>query len=123
MPGSLIPQAGDTEAQDNLRSALSAVAEAAITAGGYGSVDVSSLAVQARGDPFTAGPSISASQMSVAAAGGTNEGVTLAVHSASGTCWFVWTSSAATWYGVEASRASCAAPALGSAPVAGAAGN
>ena len=123
VPGGLISQAGDTAAQEDLRSALAVVDQTTITSGGYGKVDVSSLALQDRGIPFTAGPSTSASQMSVVAAGGTDGGVTLAVRSASGTCWFVWTSSAATWYGVETGRASCAAPALGKAPVAGAGGN
>jgi hypothetical protein len=121
VPG-LVPQAGDTAAQGNLRSALSAVDQAAVRAGGFGTVNMSSLLAQSSGVPLTAHGSTSAAQISVAAAGGAGGGLTLAVRSASGSCWYVWTSGAATWYGVEPDRARCNAPALAIAPVAGVAG-
>ena len=74
------------------------------------------------GTTFTTGPSTSASQISVAAAGGTVGGLTMAVRSPSGTCWFVWRSNSATWYGAEAARSSCGAPALTTAPAGGGTG-
>jgi hypothetical protein len=119
---SLIHHAGDTVAQANLTAAVSVVAQAAITAGGYGNVGAASLTGSSPGVVFTTGPSTNASHISVAAAGGSSGGVTLAVRSTSGTCWFVWTSSSANWYGVQTGHA-CAAPALGSPPGPGAAAN
>ncbi len=115
-PSELVAQAGDTVAQTNLTAALSVVDQAALSAGGYGEVTVASLAGESRGDPFTSGPSTTTAQMSLSAAGGANGGVTLAVHSASGTCWFVWRSSTATWYGAQTGHSACQAPALASAP-------
>ncbi len=117
-PSGLVAQTGDTVAQTNLTSALSAVDQAALSAGGYGDVTVASLAAESRGDPFTSGPSTTTGQMSLVAAGGASGGVTLAVHSASGTCWFVWRSNAVTWYGAQTGHSACQAPALPSAPAA-----
>jgi hypothetical protein len=112
---SLLPHAGDTVAQANLMSAVSVVAEAAITGEGYGSVQAASLAGSSPGVVFTTGPSTNAAHISVAAAAGPPGGVTLAVRSTSGTCWYLWMSSVATSYGADVGHP-CVAPALGSPP-------
>jgi hypothetical protein len=44
----------------------------------------------------------------------------LAADSRSGTCWFVWFSASATWFGFEPDATSCLAPSLGTAPTPGA---
>lgn len=117
VPGGLISQTGDTVTQQNLDSAMAVVdQEAASTSGDYGAVTIASLAGQVRGEPFISGPSTTASQISFAAAGGADGGVTLAVRSASGTCWYLWRSATATWFGASTGQASCTAPALASAP-------
>jgi hypothetical protein len=123
IPGGVIALAGDTAAQQNLSSALSVVDEAATAVGGYGFVDASSLVAQDSRFVFTSGPSTSVSQISVAATGRTDGGVTLALRSVSGTCWFIWTSNTATWYGAQSGHSMCAAPMLPNAPVTSAAGN
>jgi len=73
------------------------------------------------------GPSTSSSTVSGAVASPTATGdgvdgplgfgsVTLAAQAKSGTCWFVWFSTAATWYGFDPDATSCAAQAMDSAP-------
>jgi hypothetical protein len=119
---SLIHHAGDTVAQANVMAAVSVVAAAAITDGGYGGVQAASLTGSSPGVVFTTGPSTNASHISLASGAGPPGGVTLAVRSTSGTCWLVWTSSATSWYGAETGHA-CVAPALGSPPGPGVAAN
>jgi hypothetical protein len=54
VPGGLIPQSADTAAQESQRTALAVVDQAAIAAGGHGSLDASSVAGAVRGTTFSA---------------------------------------------------------------------
>jgi hypothetical protein len=115
--GGLIDQAGDVTSQTTLRGAEAIVAEAQTASGGYGTLTLSTLrGLAGNGAPFTSGASTNPGQISMASAGGVSGGVTLAVHSASGTCWFEWASSSTTLYGAQPNDPSCRAPALASAP-------
>jgi hypothetical protein len=114
-PGGLVAQAADLVAKNNLALVLSVADEVAATSG-YGGVSPASLAAVGRGLQYTSSASSSASEISVAAVGGTDGAVTLAVHSASGVCWLIWASSGLTWYGAESDHTSCVAPRLSSAP-------
>jgi hypothetical protein len=122
-PNGLIAQAASEAAQASLGTVLPAVDQVATGSGGYGDITVSALQGSVRGASFTAGPSTGASLIGVAAAGGGSGGVALAVRDASGTCWFVWRSNAATWYGAQTGRPSCTAPAQATAPTASAVGS
>ena len=118
-----VDQAYDVSAQSTLSDTMQNVRDGAISAGGLSASDLARYGV-------TAGPSDSSSAVSGAvtdssAAGGGADGplgfgsVTLAADSRSGTCWFVWFSASATWYGFEPDATSCAASPLAAAPVAG----
>jgi hypothetical protein len=117
--GNELSTTGDEVAKGNLTSALSVIQQAEITAGGYGDVTAASL-TSGGGGSFTAAPSTGPSVLSVASAGGASGGVTLAARSASGTCWYLWTSASGTWYGAETGLTSCAPPPLAGAPAASA---
>lgn len=119
-----VNQAYDVQAQSALSSAMQNVRDAATSNGGLSDSDLAQYGVRS-------GPSNSASVVSgaVADATGASDGVdgplgfgsvTLAAEAKSGTCWFVWFSTAATWYGFEPDATSCAAQAMTTAPLAGA---
>ncbi len=121
---STVNQAYDVQAQSTLSTAMQNVRDGAIS---NGALSVSALAQYG----VTPGPSGSPSVVSgavadsTASSGGTDGplgfgSVTLAADSQSGTCWFVWFSSSATWYGFEPDATSCVAPPLVEAPTAGA---
>ena len=119
-----VDQAYDVQAQSTLSTAMQNVRDGAISNGGLSDSDLAQYGV-------TPGPSSSSSIVSgavaasTAASGGTDGplgfgSVTLAADSQSGTCWFVWFSSSATWYGFEPDATSCVASPLAAAPTAGA---
>ena len=150
-----VAQADDLVAQQALSTALTSVGTAAVNAGGYGALDVATLSASDPTVSYVAGPTTSASTVSIAVTGGASgssagagvpggavgaaingadggtggEGggnagsgtVTLAARSSDGTCWLVWKGDGtATWYGAQTGLGSCTAPALTSAPDAGA---
>lgn len=112
------------QAQQALTTALSTASTAAVGAGGFGGLTPSALAASESSITFVAGPTSSASVVSVATApdqsggvtGGPTGSITLAARATDGTCWLVWKSATATWYGAQTGLASCSAPALTSAP-------
>lgn len=120
-----VARADDVEAQASLSTALTNAKQAATTAGGVASIDLSQLGI-------AEGPSTSPTDVSgaVASAGGDVPGgilaagaggsVTLAARSASGTCWLVWASASSTWYGAQQHAPSCAATASAGPPTSGA---
>ncbi len=122
-----VAQADALQAQQTLSTALSDVSTAAAGAGGYGSITPSELSGSEPSDTFVAGPSSSSSTVSVAVSPGQPEGamggpsgsITLADRSADGTCWLLWKSAGATWYGAQTQLSSCTAPALATAPAPG----
>jgi hypothetical protein len=122
-----VAQADAIQAQQALTSALSAASTVATTAGGYGNVTPSALSAAEPSVSFATGPTTTWTTVSVAvSAGGTggfgagpSGSVTLADRGADGTCWLVWKSGGATWYGAQTKAASCAAPAIAAAPAAG----
>jgi type II secretory pathway pseudopilin PulG len=114
-PAGIITLAGDTAAQSSLQAALSAVDEAAITAGGYGSIGVATLSSTGAA-AFTSGASTSPATISVASSGGAAGGITLAARAPSGNCWLVWRSEVTTLYGIGRHMTSCLAPALSNTP-------
>lgn len=118
-----VDQAYDVSAQSTLSDTMQNVRDGAISDGGLSASDLAQYGV-------TPGPSNSSSAVSGAvthssAGGGLADGplgfgsVTLAADSRSGTCWFVWFSSSATWYGFEPDATSCVASPLAAAPIAG----
>jgi hypothetical protein len=118
-----VDQAYDVQAQSALSSAMQNVRDGAISNGGFSPSDLAQEGV-------TTGPSGSPSGVSGAAAdtdatGGVSGplgpgSVTLAAASKSGTCWFVWFSTTATWYGFERDATSCQAEPMMAAPSASA---
>jgi hypothetical protein len=114
-----VDQAYDVQAQSALSSVMQNVRDGAISNGGF---SASGLAQQG----VTTGPSGSASAVSGAVAdtdatGGVSSplgpgSVTLAAESKSGTCWFVWFSTSATWYGFQPDATSCQAEPMMVAP-------
>ncbi len=113
-----VAEADALQAQQSLTTALSATGGALAQAGGYGGVSASALASSDPSISFVDGPSSSPVVVSVAADNQSGS-VTLADHSADGTCWLAWKSAGATWYGAQTHLSSCSAPAFGSPPVAG----
>jgi len=121
-----VASADGIQAQQALTTALSDVSASAVTAGGYGNVSASALSAAEPSLAFVTGPTTSASTVSVAVSAGTGAGagfgsgsggsVTLADRAGNGTCWLVWKSSTATFYGAQTMASSCAAPAIASAP-------
>jgi hypothetical protein len=119
-----VAEATSMQAQQTLSIGLTAVMSSAATAGGYGSLQPSTLSASNPSITFVSGPSTNANtiSMAVVAGDGTAGGgsVTLAVRSTGGTCWLVWKSSASdNWYGAQTGQPSCTAPALASVPTAG----
>jgi hypothetical protein len=114
-----VDQAYDVQAQSALSSVMQNVRDGAISNGGF---SASGLAQQG----VTTGPSGSASAVSGAVAdtdatGGVSSplgpgSVTLAAESKSGTCWFVWFSTSATWYGFQPDATTCQAEPMMVAP-------
>ena len=113
-----VAEADALQAQQSLTTALSATGAALAQAGGFGGVSASALASSDPSISFVNGASSSPIVVSVGAdsQGGS---VTLADRSADGTCWLVWKSAGATWYGAQTHLASCSAPAFGSPPATG----
>ncbi len=119
-----VAEATSLQAQQTLSIGLTTVTSSAASAGGYGSLQPSTLSASNPSITFVSGPSTNAStiSMAVVAGDGTVGGgsVTLAVRSTGGTCWLAWKSSGSdTWYGAQTGQPSCTAPALASAPTAG----
>jgi len=121
-PGVLNPtvdRADDVQVQSTLSATMQNVRDAAIGNGGVSGLNL------AQYDVMT-GPSSAPSQVSgavdQASTGGTADdslgsgAVTLAAESMSGTCWFVWFSTSATWYGFEPDATTCVAQQFSSAP-------
>jgi len=114
--GGVVDEAADIAAQQNLDTASSVVEQAAVSAG-YAHVTPAALQGVARQLTFTNGASPDDQQVSVAASSSPGTGsVTLALRSDSGTCFFIWTSSASTWFGTEPDAPSCAAAPLSAPP-------
>jgi hypothetical protein len=114
-----VDEAYDVQAQSALSSAMQNVRDGAISNGGFSGSDLAQEGV-------TTGPSGSPADVSGAVAdtdatGGVTSplgpgSVTLAAESKSGTCWFVWFSTSATWYGFEPDATSCQAEPMTSPP-------
>lgn len=122
--GQAVSEAADIATQQNLQGALMAVQEVAATTGGYEGIDPDSLSTAEPELRFVTGPSTDDTTISVAgtAGGGTSEGaVSLAARAQSGTCWYAWATSGATWFGAQPAQTRCTAPALSSPPAAGSA--
>lgn len=115
------------QAQQALDTALSVADAAAVEAGGFGGLTASTLSASESSITFVAGPTSSASVVSVSTTssqsggitGGPTGSITLAARASDGTCWLVWKSASATWYGAQTGLASCSAPTLASAPTSG----
>jgi len=123
-----VAEATSIQAQQTLSTGLTTIVSAAAGAGGYGSLQPSTLSASNPSITFVSGPSTNATTISLAVVGGGSGGggsgeggsVTLAVRSTGGTCWLAWKSSGSgTWYGAQTNQPSCTAPTLGSAPAAG----
>lgn len=122
-----VAEADGLQAQQALSTGLSAASTAAAGAGGYGAITPSELSGSEPSVTFVAGPSSNSSTISIAvspgqaeeATGGPTGSITLADRSADGTCWLVWKSAEATWYGAQTKLSSCTAPVIAAAPSAG----
>ena len=122
-----VAEATSIQAQQTLSAGLTTVASTAASAGGYGSLQPSTLSASNPSINFVSGPSTNATTISMSVvggdggAGGAGGGsVTLAVRSSGGTCWLAWKSSGSgTWYGAQTDQPSCTAPGLASPPAAG----
>jgi hypothetical protein len=119
-----VAEATSLQAQQTLSTGLTTVMSMVASAGGYGSLQPSTLSASDPSITFLSGPSTNATTISLAVVGGVGNGgggsVTLAVRSTGGTCWLAWKSSGSdTWYGAQTGQSSCTAPALASVPTAG----
>ena len=117
-----VDRAYDVQAQSSLSTALQNVRDGAISDGGLTAADLAQFGV-------TTGPSTSATMVSGAVAPAATSGadsplgfggVTLAAASSTGTCWYVWFSTSATWFGFEPDATSCTATSMTTAPTPGA---
>ncbi|MGD0391395.1 MAG: hypothetical protein ABSC41_02000 [Acidimicrobiales bacterium] len=125
-----VAEATALQAQQTLTAGLTTVETAAISTGGYGSLQPSALTASDPSITFVAGPSTDSDTISISVTGGTGGTggaggvggtgggtVTLADRSTGGTCWLVWKGAGGgTWYGAETAMASCTAPAISSTP-------
>jgi len=117
-----ISEADSLQAQQSLSTGLTAAATAAAASGGYATLTSADLSQANPSIHFVTGPSAGSSTVSVAttAAGGGEGGgggsITMAARASDGTCWLVWRSQSATWYGAQSNLASCTAPAISSPP-------
>ncbi len=118
-----VDEAYDVQAQSTLSNTMQNVRDGAVSNGGLSVADLAQYGVMP-------GPSGSSSAVSGAVAGPAVAGdgadgplgfgsVTLAVDSKSGTCWFAWFSTSATWYGYQPDATSCQATSLATTPMAG----
>jgi hypothetical protein len=119
-----VAEATSIQAQQTLSTGLTTVVSTAASAGGYGSLQPSTLSASNPSITFVSGPSTNANTISMAVVAGDESAgggsVTLAVRSTGGTCWLAWKSSGSgTWYGAQTGQPSCTAPALASVPTAG----
>jgi type II secretory pathway pseudopilin PulG len=121
--GASVALAYDVQAQSTLSNTMQNVRDALVSNGNASVLNLAQFGV-------TAGPSNAPSTVSGAvsdtgdpadlgAASGSGS-VTLAAWSKSGTCWFVWFSASATWYGAEPGSSSCLAQPLSGEPSPGA---
>lgn len=116
--GGVVGEAADIAAQQNLDTAADIVEQAAASSG-YAGITPAAVEGAARGLAFTTGASSGDDQVSLVASPAPGDGsVTLALRSSSGTCFLVWTASAATWFGTEPGAGTCAAGALDAPPAA-----
>ena len=119
-----VDQAYDVQAQSALSSAMQNVRDGAISNGGLSASDLAQYGVIS--GPSTSSSTVSGAVASTSATGDGLDGplgfgsVTLAADAKSGTCWFVWFSTSATWYGFEPDATSCAAQPIATAPTPGA---
>jgi hypothetical protein len=117
-----VGQANELQAQQALSTGLTSAATASVAAGGFGFLDISTLTAADPSMSFVSGPSANASTVSVAVANDASGGgsIAMADRSSDGICWLVWTAAGGTtWYGAQTGLASCAAPAITTAPVPG----
>jgi len=109
-----ISNAYAVQAQSNLSNAMEHIQDVAVSSGGFSGLDLTQFGVDT-------GPSAAAGQVSGAVSPGDGSGsVTLAARAAPNTCWYVWSSTSATWYGFEPDAPSCAAQPMAQPPTAGA---
>jgi hypothetical protein len=120
-----VAEATSLQAQQTLSSGLSTVEAAAASAGGYGSLAPSTLSASGASVSFVAGPSSSATTISIAVSGtggaqigaGESGSVTLAARASDSVCWLIWKSAEGqAWYGAQTGLSSCTAPTLTSPP-------
>jgi len=115
-----VAAANGLQAQQALSTGLTAADSAAASQGGYGSLDLSTLAASEPSLTFVSGTSANASTVSVAIVTDGSGSITMADRASDGTCWLVWRSPGSpAWYGAQTGLASCTAPALASTPTAG----
>jgi len=118
-----VDQARDVQAQSSLSSAMQDIRDGAISNGSVSASDLAQYGVQP--SPSSSASEVSGAVADASAAGGDSGGalgfggVTLAAQAASGTCWFVWFSASATWYGFEPDATTCVAQSMSVAPTAG----
>jgi hypothetical protein len=118
-----VSQAYDVQAQTALSNAMQNLRDSATSNGALAASDLAQFGV-------VSGPSTSPSTVSGAVSDTTSGAggplgfgsVTLAAEAKSGTCWFTWFSSSATWYGFEPDATSCVAPSMATEPTPGAGG-
>ena len=116
--GSDVANAYAVEAQSNLSNAMEHIQDAALSDGGTAGLDLTQFGVGTGASRATG----SVTGVVAAATDGGGEGgaaVTLAARGAPGTCWLVWFSATATWYGVEPGASSCTPPPLAQPPETG----
>jgi len=111
--GSDVNSAYAVEAQSNLSNAMEHIQDAALSDGATATLDLTQFGVGTVTGVMAALPTDGD--------GPGGSGVTLAARGAPGTCWFVWFSNAATWYGVEPGTPSCTPEPMSQPPPAGAA--
>jgi hypothetical protein len=118
-----VDRAYDVQAQSSLSTAMQNVRDGAISSGAVSAADLAQYGVTA--GPSSSGTTVSGAVAPAAASSGLGGAlgfgsVTLAAQSKAGTCWFVWFSASATWYGFEPDATSCIAPSMATAPTPGA---
>ena len=108
--GTAVDRASDVGAQSTLQTVAQNVLDASVANGGFTGLDLSQYRV-------VSGPSSSSAIVSGVVGGA--DSATLAVLARTGTCWFAWVSSGASWYGAQVHASSCQAVALAGPPTPG----
>jgi hypothetical protein len=121
--GTSVANAYDVGTQTNLANAMQNVRSALIADGDASATDLTQFGVTTGASTTPGAVSGAVAHSTDGDATGSASGlgsdagtVTLAASSRSGTCWFIWFSDSATWYGTEPDATSCVAQAMAAAP-------